>query len=93
VPGIAHAHLAFLSGVFGFFYQVFPTLLGKGRNRKADDLAIVSRRDAEVGVDDNALDGAQHIAFPRLNHDCTGIRDLDIGYLTNKGWATIVVHE
>ena len=47
-PHVADGHAAFLGVLVGGLDQELPTLLRELRNRDADELAVVDRRQAEV---------------------------------------------
>ena len=55
---VAHGYAALLREVAHDLDEFLATLLGQLRDRQPDDLAVVRRREPEVGLLDGALDVA-----------------------------------
>src|SRR5437879_2419078 len=58
---------AFLGELVNDFHQLFAAFLGQGRNGDADEVAIVRRRESQIGCENHLLEGLQQTSVPRLH--------------------------
>src|SRR5882757_8071399 len=88
---VAHRHLGVLTLRLGLLDEFAPAFLGQLGYRDANDVAVVARVEAEVGVPDGVLDVAQLTGLVRLDDDQTGLGDVDAGQLRNGRGRPVVV--
>ena len=71
--------------------QVAAALLGQLRDDQPDDLAVVAGRQAQVGLQDGLLDGADGAAIPGPDHEQARLGHGDAGQLVQGCGGAVVV--
>ena len=88
---VAHRHLGVLALGLGLLDQLAATLLGQLRDGDPDDVAVVGRVHAEVGVADRVLDVAQLAGLVGLDDDQPRLGDVDARQLGDRRRRAVVV--
>ena len=86
---ITHLNLGLLADLVALFHQIPTTLLGGYRDVQTDDLTIVLRRDAHIGIHDGLLDVTDLLTIPGLDGDGTRIGHTDVGHLIQRHLTTV----
>src|SRR5919108_4308128 len=73
-------------------HELLPPLLGELRDRQPDDLPVVGRVEAEVGLLDRALDGRQRARIKRLDGQHPRLRDVDRRELVQRCLLAVILH-
>src|SRR5512133_520803 len=71
--------------------ELLAALLGQLWDRQADDLAVVRRGQAEVGLLDRPLDRRQRARVERLHRQQPGLRRVDRGQLVERRLGAVVI--
>ena len=76
-PDVADRDLAVLGDASHDLHEVLAPLLGQRRDREPHDLAVVGRRQAEIGLLHGALDVLDRAGVERLHDEQTRLRRRD----------------
>src|SRR5215216_2236277 len=88
---VADAGPRLLGPVLGQAHVLLAPLLGELGEGQADDLAVVGRVDAQVGVADGLLDRGGGVAVVRRDDQQAGLGGGDAGQLLERGRGAVVV--
>ena len=72
-------------------HELLAPFLRQLRDRQADDFAVVRRREAEVGLEDRALDRLDRAGIVRLHRDHARLGDVDRRELLERRRRPVVV--
>src|SRR4029079_19249346 len=72
--------------------EVLAPLLGQLRDREPDQLAVVRRREAEVGIEDRAIDVLHDALVERRDREHARLRDADRGQLVDRHLGAVCRH-
>src|SRR6185503_3435174 len=92
-PVVADGDPVVLRDLLHVLDQLLPPLLGERRDRHANDLAVVLRREAEIGGVDRALDRGERRLVVGLDHEERRLRGVDLGHLVERRARTVVLDE
>ena len=73
-------------------HEFFATLLGQGRDRQPDDLAVVGRIETQVRGADGLFNGADLGDIPRLDGDERRLGNVQVRELVQRRRRPVIVH-
>lgn len=88
---VAHGDLGVFAVLAGDLDQLLAAFFGQRRNGDADNLAVIDRSEAEVGLQNGLFHSGECAAVPGLNGDCPTVRHGDGGQLTDGGRRAVIV--
>src|SRR5258705_12197235 len=80
---------AFLGELVHDFDQLFAAIFGQRRNRNADDVAVVRRREPEIGRENALLHRLQETFVPGLHREQLGLRRGDTRHLRQRHLVSV----
>jgi hypothetical protein len=89
---VPHRDAALLGQVAHDLDELLAPLLGELRDRQADDLAVVRRRQAELGLLDRPLDPLDRAGVVRLDREHPRLGHVDRRELVERRLRPVVVH-
>src|ERR1700687_3494367 len=81
---IAHGHARLLGALVDLLDELFAPILGQLRQNQSNDLAIIGRIDAQVGLLDRFFNWAEHAPIPWLNKDHARVGCTDVGHTVDR---------
>jgi len=81
---VADGHFGLFAFILNPFYYFFPSFLGHGGKKNADDATIILWGHTYIGGNDGTLNQLQHVLLPGLNGKGSGISNRNIGHLGNS---------
>src|SRR5919201_1591325 len=90
-PHVADSDAAVLGHPAHDLDELLTPLLGELRDGQADDLAVVRRRQAQVGLLDRALDRLQRVGVEGLNGEQSRLGRVDRGELLERRLLAVIV--
>lgn len=88
---VADVDLGVLHLGLGLLAELFAALFGERWDDDAQDVALMARCEAEVGVEDGLVDGAHDGLLPGLDDDGACVGGVDVGHLADFGHGAVVV--
>src|SRR6185312_12212292 len=89
---IARGHTALLRQMPHLLDQLLAALLGQLRDRQADELAVVVRRQPQIRLHDRLLDVPHHTLVERRDRQQPRLRHADRGQLVDRHLRSVRAH-
>jgi len=90
-PEPTDVHFRVFSVLLANFGQLLATFLGERRQRYANDLAVVRRRDAQTRHGDGLFDFLDELRLPGLNREKSGFGGREIGDLSERRHCAVII--
>ena len=88
---VAHRHAGFFSSVLDQLDKLLAPLLGQGRKRDADYLAVVGGVEPELRLLQRFLDGSDRVAIVRLHQQQSRFGGMDLSQLQERSRRAVII--
>src|SRR5205807_4392187 len=90
--GVPHRHAPLFGVLMDHLHQLFAALFGQRRQGDADDVAVIRRRQTQLGALDGLLDRLKQAFVPRLYREQLGLGRRDARHLIQRHLVAVGFH-